>query len=288
MTAVASPDLDAWLAHRSGSSTVDELVAALAVRRLGPGLFAGTSTALPARRVFGGQTLAQCLVAASLTVPPPAVAHSLHAYFVRPGSPSEGFRFEVTTIRDGRSFATRRVSATQGGEPTCVVIASFSPPEDGLTHQDPMPARPAPDGLTGRTPFHVAPDGAATTGAVELRACPSSEPRRPESAVWMRVTAPLPDDPLLHRALLVYLSDFSILHGAFHLHGVTRPMIRTASLDHSMWLHRDGRADEWLLYESRSPTSGGGRAVGFASLYGAGGDLLATAGQEMLVRLRES
>ncbi|OLF10304.1 hypothetical protein BLA60_17320 [Actinophytocola xinjiangensis] len=277
------------MAHRSGSSTVDELVAALAVRRLGPDLFTATSTALPARRVFGGQTLAQCVVAASLTVPAPAVAHSLHAYFVRPGRPSAPFRFAVTTIRDGRSFATRRIEAVQDGEPTCVVIASFSPPEDGLTHQDPLPARPGPDGLAGRTPFHVAPDGAATAGAVELRACPpAGDPTpRAESAVWMRITAPLPDDPLLHRALLVYLSDFSILHGAFHLHGVTRPMIRTASLDHSMWLHRDGRADQWVLHESRSPSSGGGRAVGFASLYGGDGALLATAGQEMLVRLRE-
>ncbi|GAB3451415.1 acyl-CoA thioesterase [Actinophytocola sediminis] len=284
MTAVLRPDLAAWRAHRSGSSTVDELVAALAVRRLGPDLFAGTSTALPAGRVFGGQTLAQCVVAAALTVAPPAVPHSLHGYFVRPGSPSRESRFTVSTIRDGRSFTTRRVEAAQDGEPTCAVIASFHVPEDGLTHQDPMPRRPGPDGLDGRTPFD--PDG--PLGAVELRPCPPTDGApRAESAMWLRVTAPLPDDPLLHQALLVYLSDFGIVRGAFRLHGVTRPQVRTASLDHSMWLHRPGRADEWVLYDNRSPSSGNGRAVGFGTMYNAAGDLLATAGQEMLVRMAD-
>lgn len=104
--------------------------------------------------------------------------------------------------------------------------------------------------------------------------------------MWLRITAPLPPDPLLHQAMLIYLSDFSILHGAFNAHDVSRPEVRTASLDHSLWLHRPGRTDDWLLYESRSPSAAGARAVGQAKMYTQAGELLATAGQEMLIRRR--
>jgi acyl-CoA thioesterase II len=277
------PDPATWRAHRSGVPAVDELVGVLAVEQVAESTFTGHSTAVPARRVFGGQILGQCVVAATATVAPPAALHSMHAYFVRPGRPSVKFQFEVTTVRDGRSFAVRRVDARQDDEVVTTMIASFHGSEDGLTHQDPMPARPVPAELAGRDPFHAAADGTAHAGAVELRACPR-EPGRPESSVWMRITAPLPDDPLLHRALLVYLSDFSILHGAFHAHAVARPRVHTASLDHSVWLHRPGRADQWLLYDSHSPSAAGARAVGRASMFTTGGELLATAGPEMLIR----
>jgi len=281
----ARPDLAAWRAHRSGVPAVDELVAAFAVEQLSATGFAGHSTSVPERRVFGGQLLAQCVVAATLTVPPPSALHSMHAYFVRAARPAVKIHFEVTAIRDGRSFAVRRVDALQDNEVVTTMTASFQVPESGLSHQDPIPARTAPAELPGRTPFLMAPDGPARAGAVELRAC-TPEPGRPESSVWLRATAPLPDDPVLHQAMLVYLSDFSILHGAFNRHGVSRPEVRTASLDHSMWLHRPARADDWLLYDSRSPSAAGARAMGQASLFTAAGELAATAAQEMLVRRR--
>lgn len=279
----AGMSVDDWRAHRSGVSTVDELVAALAVERLSATTFTGHSTSVPAHRVFGGQILAQCVVAAARTVDPAAVLHSLHAYFVRAGRPAVKFHFEVTPVRDGRSFAVRRVDAVQDDEVVTTLVASYHVPEEGLAHQDAMPDRPAPDRLTSHTPFLVSSGGPASAGAVELRACPRAD-GEPESAVWLRITGSLPDDPLLHQAMLVYLSDFGIVHGAFHLHGVSRERIRTASLDHSMWLHRAGRADDWLLYDTRSPSAAGARAMGQAALYSAGGVLLATAGQEMLVR----
>lgn len=258
-------------------------MAALAVERLSATEFTGHSTAVPERRVFGGQLLAQCAVAATLTVPPPSALHSMHAYFVRAARPSVQLRFEVTTLRDGRSFAVRRVDALQDNEIVTSVTASFHLPEDGMAHQDPMPDRESPADLPARTPFHMAPDGPARAGAVELRACTPRE-GLPESSVWMRITAPLPDDQVLHQAMLVYLSDFSILHGAFNLHRVARPEVRTASLDHSMWLHRPARADDWLLHDSRSPSAAGARAMGQAGLFTASGELAATAAQEMLVR----
>jgi acyl-CoA thioesterase-2 len=278
-------DLTSWRAHRSGVSTVDELVQALAVEQLSATGFTGRSTSVPRHRVFGGQLLAQCAVAASLTVPPAAALHSMHAYFLRAARPALKLHLEVTTLRDGRSFAVRQVDVAQDDEVVTSVTASFHVPEDGLTHQDPMPDREPPADLPGRTPFHVSPDGPARAGAVELRACPPM-PGRPRSSVWMRVTAPLPDDPVLHQAMLVYLSDLSILHGAFNRHGVTRPEVHTASLDHSIWLHRPARADTWLLYDSHSPSAAGARAMGQAALFTATGELVATAAQEMLVRLR--
>ncbi|TDV57547.1 acyl-CoA thioesterase [Actinophytocola oryzae] len=276
-------DLAEWRAWRSGVAAVDELVGTFAVERLSESTFTGHSTSVPENRVFGGQMLAQSVVAATMTVAPPSVAHSLHAYFVRAGRQDVPFRFAVTTLRDGRSFAVRRVDALQDNEVVTSMTASFHLPEDGLTHQDAMPDRPAPDDLPARTPFLISSDGPARAGAVDLRACPQ-EPGAAESSVWLRVAAPLPDDPLLHQAMLVYLSDFSILHGAFNRHRVAREQVRTASLDHSIWLQRPGRADDWLLHDSRSPAAAGARAVGRANLFTVKGELVATAAQEMLVR----
>lgn len=278
-------DLSSWRAHRSGVPAVDELVGAIAVERLSENGFAGHSTSVPRLRVFGGQILAQCTVAATLTVAPPAVLHSMHAYFVRAARPAVKLHFDVTALRDGRSFAVRRVDVVQDNEIVTSATASFHVPEDGLAHQDPMPDRQSAADLPARSPFHAAEDGPAHAGAVDLRVC-APRPGMAESSVWMRITAPLPDDPVLHQAMLVYLSDFSILHGAFHHHGVARPEVSTASLDHSMWLHRPARADDWLLHESRSPSAAGARAMGQAGLFAATGELAATAAQEMLVRRR--
>jgi len=276
-------DLTAWREHRSGVAAVDELVGALAVEQVSESTFTGHSTTVPSHRVFGGQILAQSVVAATMTVAAPAAPHSLHAYFVRAGRPDVKFQFAVTTLRDGRSFAVRRVDALQDNEIVTSMTASFHAQEDGLTHQDPMPTRPAPTELPARTPFLVSANGPATAGAVDLRACPPT-PGGAESSVWLRVNGSLPDDPVLHQALLVYLSDFSILHGAFIRHDVARTQVRTASLDHSVWLHRPAHADDWLLYDSRSPSAASARAVGRASMFTSNGDLAATAAQEMLVR----
>jgi acyl-CoA thioesterase II len=276
-------DLTAWREHRSGVAASDELVGVLAVEQLSESAFSGHSTTVPSGRVFGGQLLAQGVVAAAMTVAAPAVPHSLHAYFVRAGRPDVKFQFAVTTLRDGRSFAVRRVDALQDNEIVTSMTVSFQAPEQGLTHQDPMPARPGPDDLPARTPF-LSADGPASAGAVDLRACPPAHGGA-ASSVWLRVNGSLPDDPVLHQALLVYLSDFAILHGAFVRHGVARTQVRTASLDHGIWLHRPARADEWLLYDSHSPSAAGARAVGRAAMFTEAGVLAATAAQEMLVRV---
>jgi acyl-CoA thioesterase II len=281
------PDLASWRSHRSGNAQVDELLTVLAVEQETDLTFTGTSTSRPEGRIYGGQILAQCAIAASLTVDGSAGLHSLHAYFMRAGRPKEETRFAVDPLRDGRSYGTRRVDAVQDGQVIATTIMSFQRPETGPEHQDPMPRRPHPDGLVGRMPFGAAPDGPSRAGALELRACPlDDEPDAAASSVWMRMNGRLPDDPLLHRALLIYLSDMTVVHGAFRLHGLARRDIRTASLDHSLWLYRPGRVDEWLLYESRSPSGAGGRVAGQGRLFAASGELLASAAQEMSVRTR--
>lgn len=281
------PDPSSWTAHESGNPQVDELVSVLAVRRVDDLTCTGTSASRPEGRIFGGQILAQCAVAASLTVDAPATLHSLHAYFMRAGRPREEIRFAVDPLRDGRSYGTRRVDAVQDGQVIATAILSFQRPETGPDHQDPMPARTDPAELAGRVPFGAAPDGPSRVGALDLRACPlDDDGDRAASSVWLRIDGRLPDDPLLHRALLVYLSDLTVVHGAFRAHGLARRDIRTASLDHSLWLHRPGRADDWVLYDSRSPSASGGRAVGQGRIFAASGELLATAAQEMSVRVR--
>jgi acyl-CoA thioesterase II len=245
--------------------------------------FTGVSTRRPEHRIYGGQLLAQSVVAGSRTVPTDAVPHSVHSCFVNPGRPEEPIRYVVTPLRDGRSFHTRRIDALQLGGLVCSVTVSFQRPEEGVHHQDHAPEVPGPDGLPSRSLFRHSPDA---EGTVDVRVCPPEENADEAGwTVWLRVAARLPDDPALHRALLVYLSDFSILHGAYRRQGLRQTEIRTASLDHSVWLHGAGRADEWLLYRSRSPAAGNGRAIGFGTLFDAQGRLLATSAQEMLLRI---
>jgi acyl-CoA thioesterase II len=282
----AGPDPASWTDHESGNPQVDELVSVLAVRRVDELTCTGTSAGRPEGRIFGGQLLAQCAVAASLTVAAPATLHSLHAYFVRAGRPREEIRFVVDPLRDGRSYGTRRVDAVQDGRVIATAMLSFQRAETGPDHQDPAPARPDPAGLAGRVPFGTTRDGPGRAGALDLRACPPDDGDRAASSVWLRVDGRLPDDPLLHRALLVYLSDLTVVHGAFRAHGLARRDLRTASLDHCLWLHRPGRVDDWVLYDSRSPSASGGRAVGQGRIFAASGELLATAAQEMSVRVR--
>lgn len=264
------------------TSAADDLVACLALREVTGCEFTGTSTRRPEHRVYGGQLLAQSVLAAARTVTTDAVPHSVHSNFVHPGRPDEPIRYVVTPLRDGRSFHTRRVDAFQTGGLVCSVTTSFQRPETGVHHQDPAPDVPGPDGLPTRSLFQHSPD---TDGAVDVRVCPPEDNADDAGwVVWLRVATRLPDDPVLHTALLVYLSDFSVLHGAFRRQGLRQQEIRTASLDHSVWLHQAGRADEWLCYRSRSPVAGNGRAIGFGTLFNADGHLLATSAQEMLLR----
>ena len=223
--------------------------------------------------------------------------HSLHAYFLRPGDPTLPILYLVDRIRDGRSFATRRVTAIQHGEAIFTLSASFHCAETGVEHQQAMPA--APDPLTlptfaerwaphaGRLgDWYTRPRPIDTRTASVFRAGITGPSAEPTLQTWFRSDGPLPDDPLLHACVVAYASDMSLLDTIVGHHGLNWDdgSLMGASLDHAMWFHRPFRADQWLLYDQESTVATGGRGVGRGEIYTAGGVLVVSVVQEGLIR----
>ena len=285
--------------------TAADLVALLDIEPIGPDRFVGRSPVNKWPRVYGGQAIAQSLVAASRTVEARA-PHSLHAYFILPGDPAEPILFEVERIRDGRSFTTRRVTARQRGEAIFELSASFHVEEAGLEHQFPAPPAPEPDRLVD--PLAAAPLLGAKAQGRLLGLLERTQPiefrpldlaryappaagivREPKQSLWIRIGGALPDDPAVHRAALAYLSDMTLLDTALVAHGCTVSDGRhqVASLDHALWLHRPCRADDWLLYVQDSPNAHGARGLTRGLIYTHAGVLAASVAQEGLMRPRK-
>jgi acyl-CoA thioesterase II len=259
-------------------------------------IFTGVSQPMPTGRVYGGQVLAQTIVAASRTLPPERTVHSMHGYFLRPGDPTDGITFSVDRIHDGRSFSTRRTQAFQSGVPIFSMIASFQDDDPGLEHFEPMPdGVPAPEAVPTLKvdALHPISRRMLSASPVEVRhvASPlyaSAEgPHVPRQAVWMKLRRPVGDDPAVHRAALAYLSDLTIQESILRAHGVAwnTPGLRVASLDHAMWWHRPGRVDDWLLYVQESPNARGGRGLSTGRIYTRDGVLIASVAQEVMVRV---
>ncbi|MDF1478609.1 acyl-CoA thioesterase II [Leifsonia sp. H3M29-4] len=262
-------------------------------------IFTGHSQPMPSGRVFGGQVMAQALVAAQRTISPERHAHSMHGYFLRPGDLELPITFSVDRIHDGRSFSTRRTQAYQAGLPILSMIASFQDDDPGLDHQVEMPRDvPDPETLPSTADAlagveHPVARAWAMERSFDVRHVPSPiyltvEGERTETqAVWMKTVGPMPDDRNLHQAALVYASDFSIQESVLRRHGVpwATPGLKVASLDHAMWLHRPGRVDDWLLYVQESPTAVGGRGLGQGRIYTRDGVLIASVAQEITVRV---
>ncbi|WP_240450083.1 acyl-CoA thioesterase II [Streptomyces sp. S1] len=283
---------------------LESLLDLLDLERIERDIFRGRSRSSLVPRVFGGQVAAQALVAAGRTVPEDRLAHSLHAYFLRPGDPGAPIVYSVDRIRDGRSFTTRRVVAVQHGQPIFHLSASFQAYEEGLDHQADMPAAPDPETLPTAgemLPRHLPEDVARrlveARAAVDLRYADTppwgsvGEPREPRSQVWFRTNGKLADDPLLHVCLATYVSDMTLLDSVLLAHGRGGWAVGDvvgASLDHAMWFHRPFRADEWLLYDQESPSSGGGRSLGQARIWTRDGKLAISVIQEGVVRVPRS
>jgi acyl-CoA thioesterase-2 len=262
-------------------------------------IFTGPSQWMPLGRVFGGQVLAQSLVAAMRTVPDERTVHSMHGYFLRPGDVEQPITFSVDRIHDGRSFSTRRSQAYQNGLPILSMIASFQDQDGGVEHQIEMPSDiPDPESLptTAELLGHIDHSVArhwANERPFDMRHLPSpifitvDGERTSKQAVWMKTIGTLPDDRNLHRAALAYASDYSIMEPVLRRHGVpwAMPGLKVASLDHAMWWHRFGRVDEWLLYVQDSPSAQGGRGLSTGSIFNRAGNLLATVAQEGMVRV---
>lgn len=284
------------------TDAVAELIAVLDLERLEADLFRGRNPKDGRRRVFGGQVVAQALVAATRTVPDDRPAHSLHAYFLLPGDPTTPIVYEVERIRDGRSFTTRRVKAIQHGRAIFATTVSYQVAEDGFAHQPPMPSFPGPDGLPdGRDlvkagipgmPDAVAAyfgrEGPIVLRPVDLQRYTGDEPREAAFRVWLRAASVLPDDPALHRAVLAYASDMTLLDVSLipHARSVFDPSVQAASLDHAIWFHRPVQADAWLLYAQDSPAAGGARGFARGQIFDRAGNLVASVAQEGLIRPR--
>ena len=272
----------------------------------GATVFVGRSQKMPHGRVFGGQVLAQCVIAAGRTVAGvddgggARRIHSLHGYFMRPGDDTQPIRFAVERMRDGRSFSTRRVHALQGGLPILSMIASFQEAADGLDHQDPMPAVAGPDGLPSLNDLLGGIDHPGAQHLVkrpvehrhvegDVFVQPGPEPVAHQS-VWMKALADLPDDPLIHAAVLAYASDYTLLEPVLRRHGLTwtDKRLRPASLDHAMWFHRPVNVNDWILYAQESPSASGGRGLGIGRMFAVDGTLVATVAQEGMLRIKES
>ena len=263
-------------------------------------IFTGSSHPMPTGRIFGGQVLAQAIIAADRTTDDDRVPHSMHGYFLRPGDSSTGLTFSVDRIHDGRSFSTRRTQAYQHGVPIFSMISSFEREDPGLEHQSPAPQgvlspeealervgasrlHPLSRRLISESPIEVV----HVEGAIYEQV---PGPHVPQQNVWFRTRRTIGDDPSLHRAVLAYMSDLTIQESVLRAHGVAwaQPGLKVASLDHAMWWHRRARVDEWLLYAQESPSARGGRGLATGRIFTRDGDLVATVAQEIMVRVPDA
>ncbi|RJX68537.1 acyl-CoA thioesterase II [Tsuneonella suprasediminis] len=284
---------------------VSGLIALLDPAPQGPDRFEGPRNPGGVGRVFGGQVIAQALVAAERTVSEDRAAHSLHAYFLRGGSEDHPITLDIERDFDGGSFSNRRVVALQPGRdgspsPILNLTASFQREQPGPEHQEAVaPDVPDPDDLEPddvlRARYAEKLEGPARAfflrpRPIEIRATApahwtSREPQKPTQASWFRARTRLPDDPRMHRAVLAYLSDMQLLGTSLLPHGISwlRGEVKSASLDHALWFHAPFRADEWLLYVTDSPWSGGSRGFNRGQIF-QNGRLIASVAQEGMIR----
>jgi len=283
-------------------NVLEELLKLLKLEKIEENIFRGQSQDLGFGNVFGGQVLGQALSAASQTVPAERRAHSLHAYFMRPGDATKPIVYNVDCIRDGRSFTTRRVVAVQKGRAIFNLAASFQIDEPGFDHQDEAPHVAGPDGLeneleAARRLSDKLPPGLREMilcrKPIEIRHVNPVNPFHPEKKppvkyVWFKTIDKMPDDPAAHQYLLAYASDFNLMGTTLYPHGQTywQSVMQVASLDHAMWIHREFRMDEWLLYAMESPNAFKARGLAIGRIFTRDGKLVATVGQEGLIRYR--
>jgi acyl-CoA thioesterase-2 len=276
-----------------------DLIKHLTLERFEENLYRGESRDIGSPHVYGGQVLAQALFAASQTVKD-RDAHSLHAYFLRPGDKKLPIVYEVERIRDGKSYTTRRIVAIQRGKPIFNMSASFKVSEEGIEHQCEMPEVSGPEGLLnmtelGKKALAEMPEKLQRflewQRPIELRPVQPlhllhPDPSPPLRDIWLRPDSLLPDDPTMHKVLLAYVSDYSLLGTALLPHALTftQGKIRAASLDHAMWFHRDFRMDDWLLYSMDSPSTSHGRGFSRGNFFTREGKLVASVAQEGMIR----
>lgn len=284
------------------SFTVHDLVALLDLEPIEHNIYRGQNRDIGTGRIYGGQVLAQALVAAQRTVEEGRRVHSMHGYFILAGDLEVPVVYFVDRLRDGGSFTTRRVTAIQHGNAIFNLSASFHRTEEGLEHQTEMPDVPDPESIppeldlirarAADLPEALRPiltqDRPLDFRIIDEPDPFDRSPRPPLRRYWVRSVGRLGDDPVEHQAVLAYASDYGLLGAALNPHGVSfrHPSMMVASLDHSIWFHRPFRIDDWLLYVTDSPVAGGSRGFTRGTFYTRDGQLVASTAQEGLMRVR--
>ena len=282
------------------NNTIEELLQLMELESLEVNLFRGESRDIGTSRVFGGQVLAQSIIAASRTVDEGSI-HSLHSYFLRAGDAEAPIVYNVERNRDGRSFKSRRVVAIQHGRPIFTLAASFQLEQEGIEHQFEMPDVPMPEDLSSESNVpedrleQVSPllrRWFTRTGPFDFRPTQKRDvfnphPQPPYSNIWFRLSEKIDASDGMHRALMAYASDFHLVGTATLPHGISfiQDNLMMASLDHGMWFHRPARVDDWLLYSCDSPSSSGGRGLARGLIYDRDGRLVASTIQEGMIRV---
>nr|NJM03293.1 acyl-CoA thioesterase II [Desulfobacula sp.] len=281
-------------------NVLEKLLSLLKLERIETNIFRGQSQDLGFGNLFGGQVMGQALSAATRTVDPDFQAHSLHGYFLLAGDAKKPVVYTVDRIRDGRSFTTRRVVALQDGRAIFTMAASFHKMEPGYDHQDPMPKIEGPDGIESevdmarRLAHRIPPEiyeKLVCKKPIEIRVVNPINPFAPktlppEKYIWFRAIDKITDDMAIHRCMLAYASDFHLVGTALYPHGKTfwsRDM-QVASLDHSIWFHREFKMNDWLLYAMKSPSAASARGLSLGSIFTRDGVLVASVAQEGLLR----
>ncbi len=283
--------------------TAQDLLHLLDLEPIEVNIYRGQNRDIGTGRVFGGQVLAQGLVAARRTVEEDRDAHSVHGYFILPGDLDAPIVYFVERLRDGKSFATRRVTAIQHGRAIFNMSASFQVREPGPEHQEQMPAVPPPEavepeldlirGIAERIPESLRPV-LTQDRPLDFRVVDPVDPFRPAPRppfryMWVRVNGEMPDETLANQAVLAYASDYGLLATALLPHGLSirQRGVQVATLDHTIWFHRPFHMDDFMLIAMDSPAAHGARGFARASIFTRDGRLVASLAQEGLTRVVE-
>lgn len=285
-------------------SILNRLISQLALEQISDMRYIGRSTDIfRSGRVFGGQVLGQALMAANYTTPEDRFAHSMHAYFVRPADANKPIEYVVENIRDGGSFSVRRVTASQQDKFIFTLSCSYQGVEEGFEHQISMPEAPGPEDcpleqdvqleLVKKLGTNEWDERLKRERPLEIRMVYPERQlelgnHEPKTMYWIRANGVMPDDQRLHQGMLAYVSDFYLMTTAVLPHGrwYFDPEMQMASLDHAQWFHRPIDMNEWLLYVSESTAAQGGRGLVHGAFFNQAGQLISSAAQEGLMRLR--
>ncbi len=289
---------------------IDDLLATVALVEVSTDVFEGKSHDYVGSRIFGGQVLAQAVMAAAHTLDEDKPCHSLHGYFLRGGDINQPVIYQVRRLRDGRSLSAREVTAIQykqvRGKPPVEqvifsMIASFSPMEEGLEYQEDMPVYPPPEDLLAEQDLKAEYVGKVPEALkarfmrrrhieikpVKPRNPIMPEPTRPQQANWLRIRDLGVQPIAIQQALLAFSSDFYLVGTGLMSHGISfmTSGLQAASIDHSMHFHRPFDLNEWLLYDMWSDTTSNAKGLNHGQFW-QNGNLVATVQQEGLMRLR--